>query len=109
MRVYISSSLNAAINPQILTYAEYRIFCALVRYAEVREAHVVLHSDEPGGAVQCAVTIKDAAGSTRASANGVQAAAAIDRAAERVSQLIRASADRHAHHAVGPDRPAGAP
>jgi hypothetical protein len=109
MRVYVSSSLDGAINPQILAYAEYRIFSALARYAEVREAHVILRSDEPGGAVQCAVTIEDAAGSTRASAKGVQPAAAIDRAAERVSELMRASADRDAHLLVDRDRPAGEP
>lgn len=109
MRVYVSSSLNDVVSPQILAYAEYRIFSALARYAEVREAHVVLHSDEPGGAVQCAVTIEDAAGSTQASAKGVQPAAAIDRAAERVSELMRASADRDAHPAADRDRPAGGP
>src|SRR5688572_14426473 len=108
MRVYVSS-LNAAINPQILAYAEYRIFAALARYAEVREAQVVLHSDEPGGAVQCSVTIEDATGATRTSAKGVQAAAAIDRAAERVRPLMRARANRHAHPAVDRHRPAGAP
>ena len=60
MRVYVSSS-NAAISPQILAYAEYRLFAALARYSEVREARVVLHSVEPGGGVQCSVTIEDAA------------------------------------------------
>jgi hypothetical protein len=109
MRVYVSSSLSEAINPQILAYAEYRIFSALARYAEVREAHVLLQNDEPGGAVQCAVTIEDAAGSTQASARGVQPAAAIDRAAERVSELMQASADRDPHPAVDRDRPAGGP
>ena len=106
MRVYVSSS-NAAINPQILAYAEFRIFSALARYSEVREAHVVLHTEDPGGAVQCSVTIEDAAGATRASAKGVQPAAAIDRAAERVSQVMRASANRHAHPAADRDRRAG--
>src|SRR5688572_287923 len=102
MRVYVSSS-NSVINPQMLAYAEYRIFSALVRYSEVRESHVVLHSDEPGGAVQCSVTIEEAAGSTRVSAKGVQAAVAIDRAAERVKQVMQANADRHAHPAVARD------
>jgi ribosome-associated translation inhibitor RaiA len=108
MRVYVSSSA-AAIKPQILAYAEYRIFSALARYAEVREARVVLSSEDPGGAVRCSVTIEDAAGSTRASAKGSQAAAAIDRAAERVTDLMRATADRDAHRAVDRDRPPGAP
>ena len=108
MRVYVSSS-DAAINPQILAYAEFRIFAALARYSEVREAHVVLHTVEPGGAMQCSVTIEDAAEFRRTSAKGLQAAAAIDRAAERVKQLMRANADRHAHPAVDRDRPAGGP
>jgi hypothetical protein len=56
MRVYVSSS-GDAIKPQILAYAEYRIFSALARYSDVREAHVVLNSNEPGGAVRCSVTI----------------------------------------------------
>jgi ribosome-associated translation inhibitor RaiA len=108
MRVYVSS-LTAGISPQILAYAEYRIFGALARYSDVREAHVVLTSEEPGGAVQCSVTIEDGAGSMRAGAKGVQAAAAIDRAAERVRRLMRASANRQSHHAVDRDRPAGGP
>lgn len=107
MRVYVSSS-DASINGQILAYAEFRIFAALAPYPEVREAHVVLHTVEPGGAVQCSVTIEDAAEFSRTSAKG-QAAAAIDGAAERVKQLMRANANRHAHHAVDRDRPAGGP
>jgi ribosome-associated translation inhibitor RaiA len=106
MRVYVSSS-SAAIKPQILAYAEYRIFSVLARYSHVREAQVVLNSEEPGGAVRCSVTIGDAAGSTRASAKGMQAAAAIDRAAERVSDLMRATADRDSHRAIDRDRPSG--
>jgi ribosome-associated translation inhibitor RaiA len=101
MRVYVSS-LNAAVNPQILAYAEYRIFAALARYSEVRQARVVLRS-QPGGAVKCSVTIEDADGSTRASAKGLQAAAAVDRAAERVSDLMRATADRRAHREADRD------
>lgn len=88
MRVYVSSA-NAAINPQILAYAEYRVFAVVARYPAVREAHVVLDTVEPGGAMECSVTIEDAGGSARASAKGLQAAAAIDRAAQRVSQLMR--------------------
>jgi hypothetical protein len=108
MRVYVASA-DAPINPQILLYAEYRIFSSLARYSDVREAQVVLHIDEPGGAIQCSVTIEDAAGSTRTSAKGVQAAAAIDRAAERVGQVMRqrASGDRRSDPATDPDQPAG--
>ena len=107
MRVYVSSS-TAAISPQILAYAEYRIFAALARYEEVRQARVVLRN-EPGGAVKCSVTIEDASGSTRTSGKGVQAAAAIDRAAERVKQVMRASADRDSHRGADRDQSAGEP
>ena len=106
MRVYVSS-LDAAINPQIMAYAEYRIFAALARYSAVREAHVVLHRVEPGGAVKCSVTIEDAAEPRQTSAKGLQAAAAIDRAAERVKRLMRVSVDQHSHRADDQDRPAG--
>jgi hypothetical protein len=95
MRVYVSSP-DAAINPQLLAYAEYRIFAALARYPEVREARVVVQRSELGGAVQCSVAIDDADVSKRAIAKGVQAAAAIDRAAERVKHLMRANVDQAA-------------
>jgi ribosome-associated translation inhibitor RaiA len=91
MRVYVSSP-DAALNPQLLAYAEYRIFAALARYSEVREARVVVRR-EAGGALQCSVTVDEAAGSKRATAKGVQAAAAIDRAAERLKHVMQASAD----------------
>jgi ribosome-associated translation inhibitor RaiA len=88
MRVYVSSP-TAAINPQILTYAEYRIFAALSRYPEVRVAQVVLVNNEPARTVRCSVTVEDSHGSTRGSVKGSSAVGAIDRAAERVSQLMR--------------------
>jgi antibiotic biosynthesis monooxygenase (ABM) superfamily enzyme len=88
MRVYVSSP-DAAISPQMLAYAEYRLFAVLARYAGVRGARVVLRQDA-AGAVRCSVTIDfDSVASARAGANGPNAATTIDRAAEHVVQLMR--------------------
>jgi hypothetical protein len=88
MRVYVSSP-SPAFSPQILAYAEYRLFAVLARYVGVRCARVVLH-DEPEGGVRCSVTVDfDAAASARARVKGVHAAGTIDRAAERIVGLMR--------------------
>ena len=88
MRVHVSSE-SASISPQILAYAEYRLFAVLARYVGVRDARVVLR-DEAEGGVGCSVTIDfETTASTRTSAKGVHPAATIDRAAERVLQLMR--------------------
>jgi hypothetical protein len=88
MRVYVSSP-SPAFGAQILAYAEYRVFAVLARYAGVRSAHVVL-LDEPGSGVRCSVTIDfDSAPSARARITGAHAAGTIDRAAERVVELMQ--------------------
>ena len=88
MRVHVSSP-GAAINPQILAYAEYRLFGVLARYAAVRGTRVVLRCGADGG-VRCSVTIDfDSTASARASVKGVHAVGAIDRAADRVAELMR--------------------
>ena len=88
MRVHVSSP-SPAISPQILAYAECRLFAVLARYAGVRGARVVLRDDAEGG-VQCAVTIDfESTAPARARATGLHAAGTIDRAAERVVQLMR--------------------
>ena len=88
MRVYVSSP-NAAISPQVLAYAEYRLFAVLARYSGVRGARVVLRQDAVRG-VRCSVTIDfDSVASVRANANGRSVSDTIDRAAERVVQLMR--------------------
>jgi antibiotic biosynthesis monooxygenase (ABM) superfamily enzyme len=88
MRVYVSSP-DAAISPQMLAYAEYRVFAVLARYDGVRGARVILRQ-AGDGAVRCTVMIDfDAAASARAGATGPNAAGTIDRAAERVVQLMR--------------------
>ena len=87
MRVHVSSP-TAAINPQILAYAEYRLFAVLARYADVRGARAVLR--EADGGVRCSITIDfDSAASARARVKGPHAAGTIDRATERVVQLMR--------------------
>ena len=87
MRVSVSSP-SATISPQILAYAEYRLFAALARYAGIRNARVVL--DEAEGGVRCSVAIDfESASPARARVTGLHAAGTIDRAAERVVQLMR--------------------
>ncbi len=88
MRVYVSSP-SPAFSSQILAYAEYRLFAALARYADVRGAQVVLQDDAEGG-VQCSITIElDSAESVQARVKGPHAVGTIDRAAERVAELMR--------------------
>ena len=88
MRVHVSSP-SPAISPQILAYAEYRLFAVLARYAGVRGARVALRDDAEDG-VQCAVTIDfESTTPARTRATGLHAAGTIDRAAERVVQLMR--------------------
>jgi hypothetical protein len=89
MRVHVSSP-SAAINPQVLAYAEYRLFAVLARYAGVRGARAVLQEAE--GAVQCSIIVDfHSTASARARVKGPHAAGAIDRAADRVVRLMRHS------------------
>jgi hypothetical protein len=88
MRVHVSSS-SPAFGPQILAYAECRLFAVLARYAGVRGARVVLQ-DEPAGRVGCLVSIDfEFTASARARVKGQHAAGTIDLAAERVGRLMR--------------------
>jgi hypothetical protein len=92
MRVYVSS-LSPSIAPQILAYAEYRLFAVLARYAGVRSAQVVLQ-EEPEG-LRCSVTIDfDGTASARTRANGPRPAGTIDRAAELVAVLMGRHVER---------------
>ena len=88
MRVYVSSP-SPAFSPQVLAYAEYRVCGALARYTGVRGARVMLQP-QPGGGVRCSVAIDfDSTATVRASVTGRHAAGTIDRAAERLSLLMR--------------------
>jgi ribosome-associated translation inhibitor RaiA len=80
-------------NAQARTYAEYRVFAALARHTQhVRGAKVVLRRARDGTCenVVCAVTIAlEPSGYVRTRACGGHAYAAINRAVERVGDLMR--------------------
>jgi ribosome-associated translation inhibitor RaiA len=84
-------------NAQARTYAEYRVFAALARYAQsVRGARVVLRRDERDetyDTVVCAVIVAlEPTGSVRARSREQHVYAAIDRAVERIGDLMRGRA-----------------
>lgn len=86
MRVVISSR-GRPLEPQLRSYAEYRFFSTLAPHDNVAGARVQLRADEE--AVQCQVQVMlHPGGSLQARASAPHAAAAIDRAAERVAALI---------------------
>jgi ribosome-associated translation inhibitor RaiA len=81
-------------NEQARTYAEYRVFAALAQHTQhVRGATVVLRRDAGNGTcdnVVCAVTVAlEPSGCVRTRACGGHAYAAINRAVERIGDLMR--------------------
>jgi ribosome-associated translation inhibitor RaiA len=81
-------------NAQARSYAEYRVFAALARHAQrVRRARVVLRwvaRDGTNDTVVCVVTVTlKPSGFVRTRAQGQHAYAAINRAAERIGELMR--------------------
>jgi hypothetical protein len=89
MRVFVSSQ-GAAIGPQILAYAEFRMFAALARYPAVQGARVELRQEAADRKWRCSVIIDfDQARPATAHATGPHASATIDRAAEQVFRLMR--------------------
>jgi ribosome-associated translation inhibitor RaiA len=79
--------------PQARAYAEYRLFATLARHMPaIRSVRVVLAQAKRNGRadrVTCAVTVVlYSAGSARARAQGPRAYSAIDRAAERIGDLL---------------------
>jgi ribosome-associated translation inhibitor RaiA len=79
---------------QARTYAEYRVFAALARHTQrVRGARVALRRAERDGAcetVVCEVSVAlEPTGSVRARAQGQHAYQAINRAVERIADLMR--------------------
>ena len=73
----------------VLAYAEYRFLSVLARHQDVRSARVTLRSGADA-TVLCSVRIAfDPSGSACARASGEYAAAAIERAVDRVGQLMR--------------------
>jgi ribosome-associated translation inhibitor RaiA len=79
--------------PQARAYAEYRIFAKLARHTRViRRVRVVLAHAKRNGSAGCVTCVVDLvlepSGSARARARGPHAYGAIDRAAERIGDLM---------------------
>ena len=92
MRIHVSGDDGSG-NAQARTYAEYKVFAVLARYARlVRGARVVLHRGDRRGtceSVVCSVTVAlKPSGQARARASGPHAYAAINRAVERLAGLM---------------------
>ena len=86
MRVLVSS-VGGPLDAQLRTYAEYRIFSTLATHGNVAGARVELRTDN--GTVQCHVRVAlDPHGSVQARTSAAHAAAAIDRAADRLAALM---------------------
>jgi ribosome-associated translation inhibitor RaiA len=84
---------NGVTTPQARAYTEYRLFATLARHMRViRSARVVLaHAERNGNAdrVTCVVNlVLEPAGSACARGQGPHAYSAIDRAAERIGDLM---------------------
>jgi ribosome-associated translation inhibitor RaiA len=91
-RIHVVSNDNA-ISSQARTYAEYRVFSALMRHAlKFRSARVLLHPSEDRGTcdtVTCAVSVAlEPSGSVRIRVTGPHVYAAINRAVERLGNAL---------------------
>ena len=81
------SSHGRPLEPQLRTYAEYRIFSTLAAHDNVLGARVRLRAADDDA--QCAVHVTlNPHGSLHARATGAHPAAAIDRAATRLAALL---------------------
>jgi ribosome-associated translation inhibitor RaiA len=93
MRIEVIGQDEAS-NAQARTYAEYKVFAALVRHTQrVRGARVVLRREGRDGrcnSVACAVTVAlEPSGSVRASGRGPHVYAAVNRTVERLGTMMR--------------------
>lgn len=93
MRIEVIGA-DESTNPQARTYAEYKVFHALVRHTQrVRAARVVLRREGHDGrrnSVACAVTVTlEPSGSVRARGHGPHAYAAVNRTVERLGTIMR--------------------
>ena len=84
---------DETITAQVRAYAEYRLFATLARYTQlVRSVRVVLRRagrDRTGNQIVCAVTVAlEPSGYARARASKPLAYGAIDRATERIGDLM---------------------
>ena len=95
---------DPAITSQARTYAEYRVFAALVQSGGTHHARsvcVMLHQvpDSECGEVACRVTVRLESETVRVGANGAHAYAAINRAVERLkTALMPSSLERAFSH-----------
>ena len=93
MRIEVVAE-DESIDAQARTYAEYRVFTTLARHIQrILGVRVVLRPDERDGTrdtIVCAVTVAlEPSGSIRIRGCGPHAHAAIDRAVERIGDLVR--------------------
>lgn len=84
---------NHIVTTEVRAYAEYRVFATLARYAAiVRSARVVLRPAEPGPtgrSILCTLTVfLEPSGFVRVRARRPVAHGAINRAADRLSELM---------------------
>jgi hypothetical protein len=90
-RIHVVS--DNAISSQARTYAEYRVFAALSRYAqEFQRARIVLRpgrAERRCGTVTCAVTVTfDRSPAVRLRATGPHVYSAINRAVDRLAGVL---------------------
>jgi ribosome-associated translation inhibitor RaiA len=90
-RIHVFSDDN--VSSQARTYAEYRVFSALTRHAlKFRRARVVLRQSDGQGTsdrVTCAVSVAlGPSGSVRVRVTGPHVYAAINRAVERLGDVL---------------------
>ena len=102
MRIEVIGEEKSTI-AQARAYAEYRVFATLARHARrIRSVQVVLGQVERKGAsdrVTCVVNVVlEPSGSARVRAHAPHARGAIDRAAERVGDLMK----RKTPHTISP-------
>ncbi len=91
-RIHVVGDVNAT-SSQARSYAEYRVFSALTRYAlKFRRARVLLRPRQDGGtceSVTCAVSVAlEPFGSLRVRSTGPHVYAAINRAVERLGDAL---------------------
>ena len=94
MRVSVTD-IGCAFSRQTRAYAEYRIFSCVVPFSGVvHQAGVSLTSRRAGGSARCVVslTVNDG-GRVRVSAGGRHVYDAINRAAARISEVLRQHTD----------------
>lgn len=93
MRIHVTGEDELS-SAQARAYAEYRLFAALARHtSSVRSARVTLRlvdREGAGDSVACAISVSlEPSGDARTMAIGSHAYAAINRAVDRIADLMR--------------------